>query len=87
LLSNLRECWRDPFGLPHEKVLTEGCFAEKTHLYYDHLRLEEGTWPRQSKVTIIQTTISALEEQIKELEKEVRDLKQKLETHDHPHTH
>jgi len=31
--------------------------------------------------------IKALEEQIKKLEKEVRELKQKLETHDHPHTH
>ena len=31
--------------------------------------------------------IKALEEQVKRLEKEVRELKQKLETHDHPHTH
>jgi prefoldin subunit 5 len=31
--------------------------------------------------------IKALKEQIKKLQKEVRDLKQKMETHDHPHTH
>lgn len=31
--------------------------------------------------------IKALEEQVKKLEKEIRELRQKVETHDHPHTH
>jgi chaperonin cofactor prefoldin len=31
--------------------------------------------------------IKSLEEQIKKLQKEIQDLKNKLQTHDHPHSH
>lgn len=31
--------------------------------------------------------IRALEEQVKKLEEQIRDLQQKMQTHDHPHSH
>jgi chaperonin cofactor prefoldin len=31
--------------------------------------------------------IKAVEEQMQKLQQQVRELQQKLETHDHPHTH
>ncbi len=31
--------------------------------------------------------IKSLEEQLKKVQNEVRDLQQKLQTHDHPHSH
>jgi chaperonin cofactor prefoldin len=35
----------------------------------------------------VEKRVKALEQQIKRLEKEMRSLRQKLATHDHPHTH
>ncbi len=31
--------------------------------------------------------IKGLEEQVKKLQEDVRDLQQKMQTHDHPHSH
>jgi len=35
----------------------------------------------------VEQRVKAVEQKVKKLEETVRDLQQKLETHDHPHTH
>ncbi len=42
---------------------------------------------RSHKHPEVEQRVKTLERQVKKLEKEVRSLRQKLATHDHPHTH
>jgi hypothetical protein len=73
-----------------KKLGLGGDFVGITRLYYDHVRLRGRDMPEAKhshQHPDYDQRIKALEEQTKKLQKELQELKQKLETHDHPHTH
>jgi prefoldin subunit 5 len=90
LLNNLQTRWRDPFGLHVNDADGDAVSTEKRACIRIISDVHGGDMAEAKQShhhPDYDQRIKALEEQIKKLQKEMQDLKQKLETHDHPHTH